>query len=347
SIHMDAVSLLDFNRAGTPLIEIVSAPEMHSAEEAYLYLTTLKRNLSYLGISSLSMEKGALRCDINLSLRPEGETALPNYKVEVKNLNSFAGAKAAIAFEIERQTKLLEAGKQPAIETRMWNEAEMQTVSMRSKEGANDYRFFPEPDLPQFRIDRDWVESIRAAMPEMPSVRLGRMTRDYGIDEDKAELIVDDPASAEFLDACVALKADPKKVANWMVGGLAKVANDRSCAFGELPITPEQLVGLIELLDQGKLNNITAQEVLLGLLESEDSALEVAKSRNKLIEGDEGEVDSVIEEVLQEFAKAAAELAEGKDQTLGFLIGQCMRKLKGRANPKDLGPNILAKVRGG
>lgn len=345
SIHMDSFSLLDFNRCGTPLVEIVSGPDMHSADEAHAYLTTLKRNLSYLDVSPLSMEKGSLRCDLNVSLRVEGDTRLPPYKVEVKNLNSFSNARAAILHEIQRQAVLLDAGKTPEIETRLWDADKNETRAMRSKELANDYRYFPEPDLPALRIDQDWVKSIRDSLPEMPDARIARFVDVLGMKPDDAAFVVGDRDLAAFFEACVAAGADAKKAAHWITGEVARAMNAKVCEFGELGLQPARLLELMALVEAGRLNNITAKEIFPLMLDSGESPEAVAARLGKLIEKDSGEVDKAIEDVIAEFAKAVGEYRAGKTQTLGFLVGQVMRKLRGKADPKDLGTRLEARLK--
>jgi aspartyl-tRNA(Asn)/glutamyl-tRNA(Gln) amidotransferase subunit B len=346
SIHMDSFSLLDYNRCGTPLVEIVSEPDMHSADEAHAYLTTLKRNLSYLDVSPLSMEKGSLRCDLNVSLRPLGDTSLPGYKVEVKNLNSFSNARAAIQHEIARQATLLNAGRTPEVETRLWDADRGETRAMRSKELANDYRYFPEPDLPALRIDGAWVEDIRGSLPEMPDARVARFTEMLSIKLDDAAFIVGDRDLAAFFEACVAAKAEPQKVANWLTGEVARAMNHRNCEFHELGLRPEQLIQLLQLTDDGKLNNITAKEIFPRVLEGGEMPLAVATAMGKLIEHDDAAVDAAIGEVMAEYPKAVEEFRGGKTQTLGFLVGQTMRKLRGKADPKQLGALLESRLKG-
>jgi aspartyl-tRNA(Asn)/glutamyl-tRNA(Gln) amidotransferase subunit B len=353
SIHMDAGSpgggggtLVDLNRAGTPLVEIVGGPDLRSPEEAYIYLTTLKRNLSYLGISDLSMEKGSLRCDANVSIRPRGQETF-GVRSEIKNLNSFRMVRSALEYEIKRHQQVLEAGGELSQDTRLWDEDKGETRSMRSKEEATDYRFFPEPDLTAFDVPREWVEEVRATLPEMPEKRLLRFLHDYRLTEQDSVYLVGDKALADFFERCVALLDDPKQVAAWVVGEVTRELNDRNAAIEDLNLAPEALIELIKLLDTGKLNNITAKEVFHAMVETGDGAMTTAKRLNKLIEQDESAINAVVDEVIEEFKdKAVADFKNGEEKALGFLIGQCMRKLKGKANPKELGTRIAARIRG-
>ncbi len=346
NIHMDNCSLVDFNRAGTPLIEIVSAPDMRSPEEAYLYLTILKRNLSYLKVSDLNLHKGSLRCDLNISLRPRGQEALPPYKVEIKNLNSFTGGRSALEYEIKRQSEILAQGKLPEIETRLWDEDRLETRTMRSKEKANDYRFFPDPDLPALQLDLAWVDKLRSDLPEMPDQRLARFIEEYKLPpKDACSLIDGGIALADFFEACVRCYNQPKKIVHWVQGEIARALNSRALDFEDLKLEPQDLADILLLLEDGKLNNITAKEVFAELLEKGGSPRDIAISQGKLIEDNDQEEEKIIEAVLEEFQKAVQEYQAGKEQAIGFLVGQCMRKLKGRANPKALPAKIQAKIK--
>ncbi|MBZ0135136.1 MAG: Asp-tRNA(Asn)/Glu-tRNA(Gln) amidotransferase subunit GatB [Planctomycetes bacterium] len=352
SIHMDAggpgggSTLVDLNRAGTPLIEIVGGPDLRSPEEAYVYLNTLKRNLSYLGVSDLSMEKGSLRCDANVSIRPRGQEKF-GVRSEIKNLNSFRMVRAALEHEIRRHTEVLESGGGLRQETLLWDDEKQETRAMRSKEEATDYRFFPEPDLATFDVPREWVEEVRSSLPEMPEKRQLRFLDDYKLSQQDAVYIVGDKALADFYERSVALMDDPKKVAAWVVGEVTRELNDRNAEIADLKLTPAALVELIKLLDSGKLNNITAKEVFHVMVGNGEGALATAKKLNKLIEQNDSAVDAIVNEVIAEFAdKAVADFKAGEEKALGFLIGQCMRKLKGKANPKELGAKIAARING-
>ncbi|MCB9894710.1 MAG: Asp-tRNA(Asn)/Glu-tRNA(Gln) amidotransferase subunit GatB [Planctomycetes bacterium] len=346
SIHMDGSTLVDLNRAGTPLIEIVGGPDLRSPEEAYIYLNTLKRNLSYLGVSDLSMEKGSLRCDANVSIRPKGQEKF-GVRSEIKNLNSFRMVRAALEFEIKRHEQVLESGGTLTQQTLLWDDEKQETRSMRSKEEATDYRFFPEPDLATFDVPREWVEQVRATLPEMPEKRLLRFLDDYKLSEQDAEYLVGDKALADFYETALKLMDEPRKVAAWVVGEVTRELNDRNAAIGDLKLTPEELIELIKLLDAGKLNNITAKEVFHAMVETGEGAMTAAQRLNKLIVQDDDAMNAVIDEVIAEFAdKAVADFKAGEEKALGFLIGQCMRKLKGKANPKELGPKIAARING-
>jgi aspartyl-tRNA(Asn)/glutamyl-tRNA(Gln) amidotransferase subunit B len=346
SIHMEGSTLVDLNRAGTPLIEIVGGPDLRSPEEAYVYLNTLKRNLSYLGVSDLSMEKGSLRCDANVSIRPRGQQKF-GVRSEIKNLNSFRMVRAALEFEIKRHQQVIESGGTLTQDTRLWDDEKGETRSMRSKEEATDYRFFPEPDLATFDVPREWVEGVRLSLPEMPEKRLLRFLDDYKLAEADAEYLVGDKALADFYESALKLLDEPRKVAAWVVGEVTRELNNRNASISELKLTPEALIELIKLLDAGKLNNITAKEVFHAMVEAGEGALQAARRLNKLIEQDDGALNAMIDEVIEEFKdRAVADFKAGEEKALGFLIGQVMRKLKGKANPKELGPKIAARING-
>lgn len=345
SIHMDTASLVDLNRSGTALLEIVGEPDLRSPDEAYEYLTILKRNLGYLGVSDLSMEKGSLRVDANVSIRPVGQEEF-GVRSEIKNLNSFRAVRSAIEFEIKRHAEVLDAGESLSQDTRLWDDERLETRPLRSKEQAVDYRFFPEPDLTQFDVSDEWVESVRASLPEMPDTRMARFIDDYGLAENDAEYLTGDRELADYFEAAAKLHGKAKTVSAWVLGEVSRELSDQKVSVTELTVTAERLVGLIALLDAGKLNNITAKEVFREMVTSSDDAETCARRLNKLIEQDDGAVDAVIDEVFAEFADAAvADLKAGKEKALGFLIGQCMRKLRGKANPKDLGAKIQARVK--
>ncbi|MHC4840149.1 MAG: Asp-tRNA(Asn)/Glu-tRNA(Gln) amidotransferase subunit GatB [Planctomycetota bacterium] len=344
SIHMEGSTLVDLNRAGTPLIEVVGGPDLRSPDEAYVYLNTLKRNLSYLGISDLSMEKGSLRCDANISVRPKGQEKF-GVRSEVKNLNSFRAVRAALESEIKRHIAAIEAGKTLHQDTRQWDEETGQTNLLRSKEEANDYRFFPEPDLGLFDVPRDWVKSVQESLPEMPEKRLLRFLHDFKLSQNDAEWIASDLAVAEFYEETLKLKDDPKKIATWLLSGFSREMNERKVGIRQIPVSPANLIELIELLEGGKLNNITAKEVFQEMAATGAKAEETARKLNKLIEQDDNALDAVIDEVIEEFKDGAvADVKAGEKKAVGFLVGQCMRKLSGKANPKELAPKILKRI---
>jgi aspartyl-tRNA(Asn)/glutamyl-tRNA(Gln) amidotransferase subunit B len=340
-------TLVDLNRAGTPLVEVVGGPDLRSPEEAYVYLNTLKRNLSYLGVSDLNMERGSLRVDANVSIRPRGQEKF-GVRSEVKNLNSFRAVRAALEHEIKRHTALLEGGGKLTQETRLWDEEKLETRSLRSKEEATDYRFFPEPDLTTFDVSREWVEKVRATLPEMPEKLLLQLRDDYGLPTKQAEYLVMElplaKAATAGMDRFRQDNRDHRRLANFLSSTAASYLNENNVSFEESNISTELVVNTAKLLTDGKLNNVTAREVFFEAAKNhEEDAELVARQMNKLVETDAAAVENAINEVLAEFRdKAVADYLRGETKVLGFLIGQVMRKLKGKANPKELAPKLEA-----
>jgi len=334
-IHQEAVSLVDFNRAGMPLLEIVSEPEMNSPDEAYEYLTGLKSIIEYLDVSDCDMEKGSLRCDANISIRKKGSTIL-GVKAELKNMNSFKAVREALAFEAKRQAELLESGGEIIQETRLWNAEESKTVSMRTKEEAQDYRYFPEPDLPPFTINKDKIEAIKKSIPELPESKRRRFTEDYGLSEYDAKILVLSRRNAAFAEECINEYPgkEKKPVVNWLIGPFLSEANARNRELADLGIGSKALVELINLMEKGVLSNLSAKAVLAEMLETGKTAQAVIKEKNLAQISDSSSLGGVIEEVIKENAKSVTDYKQGKGNALMFLVGQAMRKSGGRANPK-------------
>ncbi|MDZ4243164.1 MAG: Asp-tRNA(Asn)/Glu-tRNA(Gln) amidotransferase subunit GatB, partial [Candidatus Omnitrophota bacterium] len=272
-IHDGAVnaSLVDYNRTGTPLMEIVSDPDLRSAQEAYDYLQTLKLVLQYLNVSDCDMEKGSLRCDANISIRPQGETTLGT-KAEVKNMNSFRAVKAALEFEENRHRQMAAAGERIIQETRLWNETKGMTLPMRSKEEAHDYRYFPEPDLVPFMISDAEIENTRKTLPELPDAKLKRLLSQYGIPEYDAAIIIQDPALADFFENCTKHFDTAKKICNWIIGPLQSELNTRKTGIKDLPLSPEALCKLIRCVEDGVVSNLVGKDVLAAMIDSGKSA---------------------------------------------------------------------------
>ncbi|MFA5145102.1 MAG: Asp-tRNA(Asn)/Glu-tRNA(Gln) amidotransferase subunit GatB [Candidatus Omnitrophota bacterium] len=335
-IHKDTVSLVDFNRAGVPLLEIVSEPQMNSAQEAYEYLTVLKSIIQYLDVSDCDMEKGSLRCDANISLRKKGALELGT-KTELKNMNSFKAIKEALVFEIERQGGLLDSGKQIIQETRLWDPKELKTISMRTKEEAKDYRYFPEPDLPPFIIKPDKINEIKKAIPELPREKMLRFIKDYGIPEYDAKILVSSKKDADFAEKCLKEFPDTNKkpVANWLIGPLAGAAGNRACAISELRISPADLIGLIDLVEKKQaISNLTGKSVLEDMLDTGEPAQKIITEKNLAQISDSGSLNLIVEETIKENPASVNDYRCGKVNALMFLVGQAMKKSRGKANPK-------------
>ncbi|MFA4888388.1 MAG: Asp-tRNA(Asn)/Glu-tRNA(Gln) amidotransferase subunit GatB [Candidatus Omnitrophota bacterium] len=334
-IHQESVSLVDYNRAGVPLLEIVSEPDIHSPEEARAYLTDLKSIVEYLEISDCDMEKGSLRCDANISLREKGANTL-GVKAEIKNMNSFKGVKDALTFEIERQNRLLKGGEIVIQETRLWDAHAMKTISMRSKEEAMDYRYFPEPDLPPFLISREKVAFIKSSIPELPQEKVPRLMKDYALFEVEAKILASSKDNAAYAEKCfLAYGAGNKKiVANWLVGAMFSEANSRGLGLSGLRISPEALISLIKFVEGGQISNLAAKFVLTEMIDSKKPAAEIIKEKNLGQISDVDALEKHAEDVIKENLKVAEDYRQGKANAIMFLVGQVMKKSAGKANPK-------------
>ena len=333
--HVDGASLIDFNRSGVPLLEIVTEPDFRTAEEAYAYLTKLRTIVRYLGASSGDMEKGAMRCEPNISLRPAGSEIFGT-KIEIKNLNSFRVVRQALAYEIKRQTAVLESGGRVEQVTLGWDEAHQRTVLQRIKEGASDYRYFPEPDLPPLDISREWVEEIRARMPELPDAKKDRFVDDFGLSAYDARVLTTDRVVAEYFEAVVRGGGEPKQAANWITGELFRLMNERDLEISEVGarMAPERLVDLMGLIEKRTININTAKAVLAEMLDEGRGALEIVEARGLAQVSDEAALAGIVTQVLDEHPEEVAQYLGGKEGILGWLMGQVMRATRGKANPQ-------------
>jgi len=331
-------SLVDLNRAGVPLLEIVTEPDLESPEQAYEYLKTLKGILGYLDVSDCDMEKGSLRCDANVSLK-EGAAEELGTKVEIKNLNSFRSVARALTYEIQRQGKMLQEGEKVSQETRLWDDAKGITLGMRSKEYAHDYRYFPEPDLVPFAVAADGIEEARASLPELPAQRAERFARQYGLPRPDAVGLTASRSTADYYEAAVKLlKSVPgtgvKNVANWILGDLAREMNERNLdSIEKLKFGPERLVELVDLIDSGKISGKMAKEVLVESIQSGQAPGAVVQSKGLSQVSDKEAIRAAARAVIQEQPKAVEDFKQGKNPALMFMVGQLMKKMKGAANP--------------
>jgi aspartyl-tRNA(Asn)/glutamyl-tRNA(Gln) amidotransferase subunit B len=335
-IHEEDLSLVDFNRCGIPLLEIVSCPDINFAQEAYEYLVTLKSIIEYLEVSDCDMEKGSLRCDANISLRKKGSKELGT-KAELKNMNSFKAVKEALNFEIERQSELLNEGKEIIQETRLWDEKESQTVSMRTKEGAQDYRYFPDPDLAPFIISQAEISEIQKTIPELPQVKMQRFIKNYGLSEYDAKILVSSKKFADYAEACLKNFAyeDKKPVANWLIGPLAGIASDMNCDIHAVDIPVQNFIEVIELVEKKQvISSLRGKDVLAEMIATGKTAKEIIQEKNLAQISDEKSLEEDVEEVIKENSKTADDFKKGKANALMFLVGQVMKKTKGKANPK-------------
>lgn len=325
-------SYADFNRAGTPLIEIVSDPDISSPEEAHLYLKALRSTLEYLEVSDCDMEKGSLRCDANISLKPKGQKEL-GVKVELKNMNSLKAIRQALEYEQIRQAKRISAGETIIQQTRLWNEKKKVTESMRAKEQAHDYRYFPDPDLIPFTIDSGIIDKIKASLPELPEIRQKRLKLEYNISEYDSMVLVSDKIIADFYESSVLLCNNPKAIANWIIGDIKGYINEHNIDFKLLKITPRHLADIIELIDKNVINNNMAKQILAEVLSTGKDAKDIIKEKQLFQITDEPEIENLAKEVINENQKVVDDYISGKSNALGFLIGQLMKKTKGHANP--------------
>ncbi|WP_373895324.1 Asp-tRNA(Asn)/Glu-tRNA(Gln) amidotransferase subunit GatB [Virgibacillus sp. CBA3643] len=328
----DGHSLIDFNRQGTPLIEIVSEPDMGTPEEAYAYLEKLKSIIQYTGVSDVKMEEGSLRCDANISLRPIGQEAFGE-KVELKNLNSFAFVQKGLEFEEKRQEKELLSGGEILQETRRYDEKTKETILMRVKEGSDDYRYFPEPDLLPLFIDEAWKERIRSQIPELPDVRKKRYMEELGLSEYDAAVLTDSKQMADFFEEAVQNGAAIKQASNWLMGEVSAYMNKHQKELADLSLTPEALSKMIQLIEDGTLSSKMAKKVFAELVENGGDPETIVKEKGFVQISDEGQLKEIISGVLDENEQSVSDYKDGKGKALGFLVGQVMKATKGQANP--------------
>ncbi len=326
-------SFIDLNRTGTPLVEIVTEPDMRSADEAYQYMNALRTILQYAGVSDCDMEKGELRCDINLSIRPRGQETLGT-KTEIKNLNSFKNAKSALEYEHARQIRVLEAGEKIVQSTLLWDAENGKTRLMRSKEEAHDYRYFPEPDLPPVRVSQDWIDKVRAQIPELPAAKRLRFEKEYQLSDYDAKVLSFDRAMADFFEEAAKLSGKPKPVANWLVNELNKVLNEKKIEMSAVKMSPKSLVELIALVEGGKLTGASAKEVFSDIVESGKAPADVVQAKGLAKIADSGAIEGAAKAAIAANPKAVADFKSGKEAALKSLIGGIMKQTKGQADPK-------------
>ncbi|MBX3301868.1 MAG: Asp-tRNA(Asn)/Glu-tRNA(Gln) amidotransferase subunit GatB [Nitrospira sp.] len=325
-------SRVDLNRAGTPLLEIVTEPDMRSADEVVSYLKGLRDILMYLEVCDGNMEEGSFRCEPNLSLRPIGQTEFGT-KVELKNINSFKYVKDAIDYEIKRQTQVLNEGGTIRQETRLWSIERGETAVMRSKEEAHDYRYFPDPDLVPLKLEQAWIEAWRSSLPELPAVRMRRFVEAYGLPEYDAGVLTASRAMAEYFESCVTQFNHPKTVSNWVMGELTRELNNSGTDIAVSPVSPERLVSLMQMVDTGTISLKVAREIFPELYRSGKAPEHIVQEKGLTQVSDEGALGKVIDEVLAKSPAQVAQFKEGKQQVLGFLVGQVMKASGGKANP--------------
>lgn len=340
-IHMDgtAFSQVDLNRAGVPLLEIVSEPDMRSSEEAFLYLKQLRSIMKYIGVSDVNMEEGSLRCDANVSIRPFGQKELGT-KVEIKNMNSFNGVKKAIDYEVERQIQAVENNEKIVQETRLYDTDKNKTFSMRSKEEANDYRYFPEPDLPPVRLKEADINSVKQEIPELPRPKRNRLMKDYGISLQDAETLVEEKGLADYFEACVKLtKAEPKKSSNWIQTEVMAVLNQKAITieeFSEKMVSPGAVAELINLVEADTISWKIAKEVFAEMIETQESAQKVIEKKGIKQINNSSELESMVDKILADNPNEVEKFKAGNAKLMGFFVGEVMKVTKGQANPKTV-----------
>ena len=329
--HLTKVSLLDFNRAGTPLIEIVSKPDMHNGQEAEAYVEALRQTLYYIGVSDCKMEEGSMRCDVNVSIAPKGASHLGT-KNEIKNLNSISHIGKAVDYEVERQKKVLESGGTVFQETRRFDEKTGTTVMMRRKEGNVDYKFFPEPNIFPILLDPEWIKSIQAAMPELPQARRERYEKSYGLSQRDIDILIANKEMAEFFESCMKYSKNAKSVCNWLLADVSAWLNAHETTISASTLKPEHLAKLVSMIDEGRISSKQAKELVDDLMAGRDPEVS-AKEKGLEQMSDTGALEAMVKEVLDANPQAIVDFKNGKDRAVGFLVGQVMKKSRGKANP--------------
>lgn len=325
-------TLVDLNRSGVPLIEIVSEPDLRTPQEAYEYLKRIKQIVQYLEICDGNMEEGSLRCDANVSIRPKGQEEFGT-RTELKNMNSFRNVERAIQYEIERQAELIEDGGEVVQQTLLWDANKMETRMMRSKEEAHDYRYFPEPDIPPIVVNDNMLDEIRAELPELPDMRHQRFVEEFAMSEDDATILTEDRYLADYYEAVVAETDAPKAVSNLVLSEVLRVLNEQSIDIKAFPISAKRLAGLVELREDDKINSSAMTDIFDTMLETEKSAEELAEDMNLLQVSDTGFIEPIVNEVIKEHPDEVERYKNGKKGLIGFFIGQVMQRSQGKANP--------------
>ncbi|RCX13897.1 aspartyl/glutamyl-tRNA(Asn/Gln) amidotransferase subunit B [Fontibacillus phaseoli] len=332
--HVDGgyASLVDFNRVGTPLVEIVSEPDISSPEEARAYLEKLRAIMQYCDVSDVKMEEGSMRCDANISLRPQGQKEL-GIRAELKNMNSFRGVLRGLEYEQYRQAEILDDGGQVVQETRRWDEAQGKTFSMRGKEEAHDYRYFPDPDLVKIHIDQEWKDRIRASIPELPDARKARYASEYGLPDYDAGVITSSKPVADLFENSLSYTTDAKAVSNWIMGDLLGYLNSNGLELAEVKLSGQGLGEMINLIEKGTISSKIAKTVFKEMLQSGKQPQQIVEEQGLVQISDEGAILDIVKEVVANNPASVQDYKAGKDKAIGFLVGQVMKQSKGKANP--------------
>ena len=344
-VHDDweGVSLVDYNRSGVPLIEIVSEPDMRSAEEVIVYLEKLRMTIQYLGASDCKMQEGSMRADVNLSVREKGAKEFGT-RTEMKNIGSFKAIAHAIEAETARQIDLIESGEKVVQETRRWNDDQGYSYAMRSKEDAKDYRYFPDPDLPPVCISDEWLESVRAALPELQPEKMARYQSEYGLSEYDSRILTESKKMADMFEKTTTLCQKPKKVANWLIGEASRLLKEKGEDAESLWFSPMHLAQLIDLVDAGTINNNTAKEVFTAVFEQDVDPSAYVDAHGLGMVNDDSALEQAVSDVLAANPKTVEEYKSGKTKVLGFLVGQVMKAMKGKANPGKVNEMMTEKL---
>lgn len=338
-------SLVDLNRAGVPLIEMVSEPDIRSSREAEQYLRKIKSILEYIEVSDCKMQEGSLRADVNVSVRKKGEEKFGT-RTEMKNMNSFRAIVRAIEYEKDRQIEVLEEGGKIEQETLRWDDINGRTSSMRDKEDAQDYRYFPDPDLVAIRLSDEYVENIRKSLPELPESRRDRYIKEYNLSEKDAKLLTSSKYLSNLFEGALEICGNAKAVANWILSDISRILNEKELEPENIPFTAEQLAKMIELIDKGTISSAIAKKVLTELFENPKNPEEIIKEKGWIQISDEGAIKEVVMKVLENNPQSVADFKGGKDKALGFLVGQAMKETKGKANPQMLNKMFLEELNG-
>jgi aspartyl-tRNA(Asn)/glutamyl-tRNA(Gln) amidotransferase subunit B len=339
----DPHSYVDLNRTGVPLIEIVSEPDIRTPEEARLYLQKMRTIMRYLGVSDADMEKGEMRCDANISIRPKGEEKF-GVKTELKNMNSFRHVQRALEYEIKRQQKLLGEGGHIVQETLLWNPQLGATETMRSKEEAHDYRYFPEPDLVPLEVSREWLEKVKATLPELPDEKKARFMEDYELPPYDAEVLTSSREMADFLEEAVRAHASPKATANWVMVELMGHLNAENKGIQDSPVSPGQMAQLVALIERGTISGKMAKEVFSKTYQTGKDPQLIVKEEGLVQLSDESELESIVDKVLEDNPKEIGKYLSGKTKIMGFFVGQVMKTTKGKANPQVVNRLLVKKL---
>jgi aspartyl-tRNA(Asn)/glutamyl-tRNA(Gln) amidotransferase subunit B len=345
TLETASFSYVDFNRTGVPLVEIVSGPDIHSPQEAGEYLRELRTILQYLEICTGDMEKGTFRCDANVSVRPKGQKELGT-RTELKNMNSFRHVEKALEYEIKRQIEILEDGEEVIQETRLWDVNQGITISMRGKEEAHDYRYFPDPDLVPLRIEEKWIDEIQKSLPELPDEKKERFVRQYQIPEYDAKILISTKTMADYYEECVRLFPDPKTVSNWMMGDLLRELKRDEREIDQCPVTPQHLAEMLSMIKEGTISGKIAKDVFEEMYRTGERAEKIVKDKGWVQILDEAEIEKAIERMMQANPKQVEDYQKGKEKLFGFFVGEVMKQTKGKANPKLVNEMLKKKLKG-